>query len=543
MSETATLIRDARIVDGTGAPWCLGEVLVRDGRIDAVGPAIDAGRAAGAEVLEAGGRYLAPGFIDTHTHDDLICLRQRDRAEKIAQGVTTVVVGNCSFGLFPEPAVSRPLLHDHCEGLLGPLKAEESFEDFAAYRRALEVEGIALNVISLVGHSALRLAVVGWDNRPATAAELDAMGELLDAQLAEGAAGLSLGLVYPPGAWADRSELLRLAEVTAAREGLLAAHIRSYEGGLLASVEEFLDLLRNSGARGLLSHLQAAGKPYWGSIPEAIGKLEAARREGIDVSFDMYPYQAGSSTILQLVPPSAQDGGVAALLGRLGDPDSLAALRRAVEAGEAPGDPGWESKVLLIGWENVVVSGVTAPELVELEGRSLLAIAEERSEEPFDTLVWLLAADKAGTNMVMFQLDDGDLCDALRHPLHMLGSDGIPRESGKPHPRAFGAFPRYIAHCAIERGWFGIEEAVRHMTAVPAMRFGLADRGLVRPGMIADLVLFGDDIADTATFTEPRRSDSGIRDVMVAGTFLLRDGTPTGKRPGRVLTPGEARGR
>ncbi|WP_247887058.1 D-aminoacylase [Azospirillum sp. SYSU D00513] len=535
MPHPRTLIRGARIIDGTGAPWYRGDLLVEDGRIAAVSARLDAAPA-DALLLEAGDRYLAPGFIDAHAHDDLIYLRQPGRPEKVAQGVTSVVVGNCSFGLYPQRPESAPHLREHFGNLLGAVREEESFADFRSYRAALDGRGIAINLVSLVGHAALRLAVMGWQKRAATPQEREAMAALLAEQLRQGAHGLSLGLVYPPSAWADRAELVRLAEVVAEHGALLAAHVRSYEGGLVASVEEFLGLLEAGGASGLLSHLQAAGRPYWGSLPRAIDRLETARRGGIDVSFDMYPYPAGSSTILQLLPPSALNGGVEALLGVLADPDGRHALRRAVGEGEAPADPGWESKIRLIGWENVRVGGTDAPNLRKLEGLSLAEIAEARGEAYFDTLAWLVAADRGRTNIVMFQLSPADLDTALSHPLHMLGSDGLPRETGKPHPRAFGSFPRYLARAIAGEGGLRLEEAVRHMTAVPAQRFGLADRGLLRPGMAADLTLFTPEVRDRATFTEPTLPPHGITDVLVAGTFVLRGGEHTGARPGKTLT-------
>ncbi|XKH34822.1 amidohydrolase family protein [Azospirillum doebereinerae] len=349
------LVRGARILDGTGAPWFRGDVRIAGGRIAQIGSGLAPGD---AEVLEAEDRYLAPGFIDAHCHDDLIQLRRPGRPEKVAQGVTTVVVGNCSFGLYPQRPDSALPLREHFGSLLGAVGAEETFADFAAYRAALDGRGTAINLVSLVGHAALRLAVMGWQNRPATAEEREAMAALLADQLRQGAHGLSLGLVYPPSAWADRAELVRLAEVVAEHGALLAAHVRSYEGGLIASVDEFLDLLTSGGASGLLSHLQAAGRPYWGSLPRAVDRLETARRDGVDVSFDMYPYPAGSSTILQLLPPSALSGGVETLLARLADAEGYDALRRAVEDGTAPGDAGWESKIRLIGWENVRIGGV-----------------------------------------------------------------------------------------------------------------------------------------------------------------------------------------
>lgn len=527
MAETSVLVRGARIVDGTGAPWYAGDVRIADGRIAAVGAGLEA---AGARVVEAEGRYLAPGFIDAHCHDDLICLREPGRVEKVLQGVTSVVVGNCSFSLYPAPPGSAELLRGHFSGLLGETHPDEVFADLQGYRDALHRRGVAVNVVSLVGHAALRLAVMGYERRPASAVERARMQDLLARNLAAGAVGLSLGLVYPPSAYADAEELRALARTVADHGRLLAAHVRNYEGALPQAAEEFLGLLRASGAAGLLSHLQSAGRPNWGRIPAVLAQLEAARAEGVDVSFDMYPYPAGSSYILQLLPPDAQEGGIQALLARLDDPAALAVLRDWVEGGAG-------SKVALIGWGNIRISGTDNPALKHLEGRDMARAAGEAGVAPFDLLVRLVREDGGRTAIVMFQLDEADLESAFTHRLHMVGSDGLPRPGTRPHPRAFGAFPRVLGPLTRERRWFPLEDAVRRMTAMPAQRFGLGDRGLVRPGMAADLVLFTDQVADRADFDSPTLLPTGITDVWVAGRMVVADGVPTDARPGRLIGP------
>ena len=525
-----TLIRDVRVIDGTGAPWFLADVRVSGGRIAAVGPKQGV---AAATIVEGRGRYLAPGFIDAHCHDDLITLREPSRPEKALQGVTTVVVGNCSFSLYPATGASREPLRQHFSSLLGETQPDEIFDDFSTYGGALHDRGAALNVVSLVGHAALRLAAMGFEQRPASAAERRAMQDLLAAQLAQGASGLSLGLVYPPSAYADEAELIALAETVRDHGKLLAAHIRSYEAGLLASIDEFIAVLRAAGCAGLLSHLQSAGRPNWGAIPKALERLETARGAGVDVSFDMYPYPAGSSYILQLLPPYAQAGGYDALLARLRDPAARAALRRWVE--EGGDDPHIQSKVALIGWENVLLSAISHPALKALEGRNMVEAAADMRLEPFDLMARLIEDDRGQTGIVLFQLDEGDLRCACTHRLHMFGSDGLPRPGTKPHPRAFGTFPRVVGRLTREAGWFPLEDAVRRMTSVAAQRFGLADRGLVRAGMMADLVLFDADVADQATFAEPTRLPTGVSDVWVGGVAVVADGQPTGHLPGRLL--------
>ena len=525
------LIRGARIVDGTGAPWFAGDLRVSGGSIAAVGPSLAAD---GAVVLDAEGRYLAPGFIDAHCHDDLICLREPERVEKALQGVTTLVVGNCSFSLYPAGPSSSELLRQHFSGLLGETAADEVFDSFAAYRDELHERGVALNLVSLVGHGALRLAVLGYERRPATADERATMQRMLARQLAQGAAGLSLGLVYPPSAYADEAELLALAATVKAHGKILAAHIRGYEANLLSSLDEFLGILRASAAPGLLSHLQSAGQPNWGNVPAALAQLEAARQDGVDVSFDMYPYPAGSSYVLQLLPPEAQEGGLDALRTRLRDPAGREALRRAVEEG-SPDPHAPQSKVVLIGWSNVRVSGTGNADLKRFEGKSMADAAAEDGITPFDLMVRFIEEDAGQTAIVMFQLDEGDLRAACTHRLHMVGSDGLPRPGTKPHPRAYGTFPRVAGRLVREHGWFPLEDAVRRMTSVAAQRFGLTGRGVLRPGMVADLILFDEAIEDRATFDEPTNLPSGVRHVWVAGEAIVADGRPTGRRPGRML--------
>ena len=522
------LIRNARILDGTGAPVFSADVRVENGRIAAVHDPLPADGA----VIDAGGRYLAPGFIDAHCHDDLICLRSPDRIEKIMQGVTSLVVGNCSFSLYPAVPGSRDNLREHFSTLLGAIGADEVFPSFAAYRDALDRRGMSLNVLSLVGHAALRLAVMGHERRPATGDERARMQQLLDRQLADGAFGLSLGLVYPPSAFADTAELQALALTTGSRGRILAAHVRSYEGELIESIDEFLALLELSRAPGLLSHLQAAGRPNWGKIPKAIARLEAANARGVDVGFDMYPYLAGSSYLLQLVPPAMHEGGIQALMASLRTSEGLAALRRSIEDPHAP----WISKVAMIGWSNVRISGTSNPALKKFEGLDMAEAAAQEGVSPFDFMVRLILEDEGQTTVVMFQLDNDDLRAACTHALHMVGSDGLPRPGTKPHPRAFGTFPRVAGRLRRDEHWFSLPDAVRRMTSVAARRFGLKDRGVIAPGMVADLVLFEETVEDRATFDDPTQLPAGIETVWVAGEAVVENGRPTGARPGRVLT-------
>jgi N-acyl-D-amino-acid deacylase len=525
------LFCNVRLIDGNGTPSYHADLALRGNQIEAIGDLV---RFGATEMIDGKGGFLAPGFIDTHTHDDVAVLNDRLHPSKLLQGVTTVVVGNCGFSSYPSDGPSQT--GRHLGSLLGEVRPEQLFADFKSYRKAIDSEGLGLNLVSLVGHGPLRVMVMDYDKREPTAAELDRMCQLLETQLQQGAAGLSLGLAYPPSAYAVQHELIRLCSLLKRYNRLLAAHIRSYEGALFEAMDEFLELLTLSGVKGLLSHLQVAGRPYWGKMGSALAKIEEARRNGLDVGIDMYPYPAGSSTILQLLPPSAQQGGIDALIDRLDSAGHRETIGRLVESGR---EPGWESKIASIGWENVRLASITNPNLKIHEGKSIAKAAMDVHLTPLELTFDLVQLDEGKTNIIMFQQSEEDLMTVHRSRDLMVGSDSIPRADGKPHPRMFGSFPRVIGRLAMKERLIPVEQAVRRATSLPAERFQLARRGLLRAGYLADLVLFDDDFLDRATFDEPQLSPSGLMGVWVSGVRVVENNQPTGRRPGRVLTAGE----
>lgn len=518
------LIRGARVIDGTGAPWFEADVAVADGRIQAIGHRLPVSD--GAQVVDAAGHYLAPGFIDVHTHDDLAQLRDPGRADKAYQGVTTVVTGNCGFSLFPTRA--RPAdVAELNAALHGDLADHETMPACADYHAALTRSPAALNTVAQVGHGSLRAAVMGFTDRAPNASELATMRILLSDALQQGASGLSLGLMYSPSMFAPRDELLALARDVADASALLTVHLRDYSSALPAALDEFLDIVRQAGCKALVSHLQVTGRANWGSMPAALARLEQARAAGIDVSFDMYPYIAGSTSILQLLPPAWLADGSDGVLQRLDDPAERAALQHWLTATDNP-----QSKVTQIGWDAIWIGDANAPEHADAAGRSLAELARQGGADPFDMLVTLLRASQGRASVILFQQDETDLSCALDHRLHMVGSDSIPRCQGHVHPRVFGAFPRFLRRAAAAQR---LEDAVRRVTSQAAQRFGLWDRGLIRPGAVADLVLFTPDLADQASFDSPRQTARGVAWLWVAGQAVLADGAPTGQRPGRPL--------
>ena len=370
--------------------------------------------------------------------------------------MTTVVVGNCSFSLYPTaPRFGRVAAAAFLGALLGETAADEVFDGFSAYRDALHRAARRSTSCLLVGHAALRLAVMGYERRAATAAERATMQAMLARQLADGAAGLSLGLVYPPSAYADEAELVALAGTVQAHGKLLAAHIRSYEAGLLAidRTSSSASCVRPA-APGCCRICNRPAGRTGATCRRRSDKLEAARRDGVDVSFDMYPYPAGSSYVLQLLPPEALEGGLDGVAAR-SCAIRTAARRCAALVEEGSPDPNAaQSKIVLIGWGNVRISGTSNPTLKRFEGKSMDVAAAEAGITPFDLMVRFIEEDAGQTAIVMFQLDEDDLHAACTHRLHMFGSDGLPRPGTKPHPRAYGTFPRVAGRLRREAAGF-----------------------------------------------------------------------------------------
>jgi N-acyl-D-amino-acid deacylase len=525
-------IEGATVFDGTGTAGARLDVGVRDELIVAVG---DLSRERAGTTLNAAGKVLAPGFIDMHSHSDWRLWVNRRAESKIRQGVTTEVVGNCGFS----PAPATPEFRDDLRGfaLYVPPGMDFGWARFADYLRALDSGGTALNVVQLVGHGTLRIAAMGFARRPPTAAELATMQRLMAAAVEDGAWGLSTGLIYAPGSYADTDEIVAIATVAGRQGGVYASHIRGEGATLLDAVAEAIRVGREAELPVQVSHIKAAGRPNWGKVERALALIDAARAEGLDVTADVYPYTASSTTLRTLLPDWALEGGVDAMLARLRDPDARARIRKELEAPVTG-----QSLLDRIGWENVMVSYCARRK--DAEGKRLSELGAARGRDPLDAALELIADEAGKAYMILFQLDERDLRRALAHPHVMIGSDGSalapygPLGEGKPHPRSYGTFPRVLGEYAREQRVLPLAAAIHKMTGMPARRLGLRDRGLVREGARADLVVFdARRIADTATYEDPHRYPTGIEHVLVNGRFVIKHGEHTGSLPGRVLTP------
>jgi len=531
------ILRGGKVVDGTGNPWYRGDVAVADGEIAAIG------RLSGTEadrIIDARGLVVAPGFIDAHSHSDSDTLIYPQMESTVMQGITTVVAGQCGSSLAPVNPDLREEMERRAAAWLPPgAELKITWTTFDEYLREEEKRRLGANIAHLVGHGAIRTAAMGFDARDPTEEELEAMRQLTAEAMEAGAFGLSTGLIYPPGVFAKTEEIVALAEVVASHGGVYDSHIRGEGKNLLEAVKEAITIGERAGLPVEISHHKASNKAVWGKSAETLRMMEEARSRGVDITVDQYPYRAGSTSLMTLLPPWAHEGGVEKLLDRLRDPEQRGKMRRDIERGL----PGWENMAGELGWGNIYVSSVRTEANKAAEGKSLPEIRAMRGDpDEFTTLCNLLIEEDAAVWMIVFSMDEEDVRRIMRHPLHMVGTDsgsvaptGI-MSHGKPHPRHYGTYPRVLGRYVRELGVLRLEEAVRKMTSMPAQRFGILDRGIIRPGMRADITVFNPDtVIDKATYRDPHQFPEGIEHVIINGEVTVDAGTYTGALAGGTL--------
>ncbi|MGP3534405.1 N-acyl-D-amino-acid deacylase family protein [Microbacterium sp. RD1] len=506
---SSILISGGTVIDGTGADPRQADVRIRDGVFAEVGPSLAARE--DDRIVDARGREILPGFIDAHSHDDAALLRPGAMAPKLSQGVTTTVIGNCGHGCAPSGAGAA--LRDYSTPILGPFP-DEHYGTFGDYLDALDRAELALDVVALVPHAPLRSAVLGMERRPATAAETARVVGLLDEALSAGATGLSYGLMYSPGNAAARDELEAIAGAVARAGKVLVAHVRNEADLLQTSLDEFLVLGRSTGCAVHVSHLKVTGPRNFGTMPAIIDKLEAARADGLDVTADIYPYEAGSTTAATLFPSWSTDRGVDSLLEVLADP---AARRRALDDMRRPWTGALENYFHTLGPAAILLAGFGTEANVGLEGMRLSDIAAFRGQDAAECFADLMREEGGAITVVLFQTDIEGMKAALSWPHTIVGSDGLPREHGYVHPRLFGTFPRVLARYAGQGGVLSRHEAVHRMTGATARRFRLHS-GVIAPGSPAALQIIDPRVySDRADFNSPREETAGLDTVYVAG--------------------------
>jgi N-acyl-D-amino-acid deacylase len=486
-----------------------------------------------AEVVKAEGLVVTPGFVDIHTHSDLNLLACPTADNSVGQGVTTEVVGNCGFA----PAPYRSGASEQVTLGARDLGLDVTWRSFGGYLKALARSRPAVNVVPLAGHGELRAAAMGYEARPAERGELEEMEAHLEEALGSGAFGLSSGLIYPPSCYAPPEELASLARLVARAGGIYASHIRGEGATLVEAVQEALETAREARVTLEISHHKATGRRNWGKTRATLALVEEAHRDGMAVGMDLYPYTATSTGLSALLPPSIQEGGVKAMVERLQDRDYRREVTRTIRRDL----DSWENTAGEAGWEAVVFSSSSTGRNRRLQGLTLRQIARRRGREPEEALYDLLVEEEGQGDIIVHELSEGDIRRVYRHPLTVVGSDGW-TSSRKGvlgpkgvHPRAWGTFPRFLSRYG-GGALMSTAEAIHRATGLPAQRLGLVDRGLVKEGFRADLVVLDPRcLRDAATYERPKVPGEGIRMVLVNGEVVARRGRPTGSRPGKVL--------
>jgi dihydroorotase/N-acyl-D-amino-acid deacylase len=525
------IIEHGRVVDGTGAPWFEADVGVRAGRIAAIGR-LD--QASAKQRIDAAGRIVAPGFIDMLGQSELTLLVNPHVPSKIFQGITTEITGE-GQSVAPVNAAIAQEAAPHFRHY----RISQDWSDFAGYFARLEKQGMGINIGSYVGATTVREMVIGFADRAATAEELTRMQGLVAASMRQGALGLSSALEYAPAPYASTEELIALASTAAQFGGIYATHMRSEQEAIMASIDETIRIGREAHVAVEIWHLKAGGVGNFGLMPEIVAHIGRARAAGVDIAADTYAYTAWYNEFSAFIPPWAHEGGNAKLIARLRDPAVRARLKRELATPARDWDNEWQS---VPGPEAILITTVLNPKLLSLQGRNLAEIAKERGTDPMDTLFDILVEDGAQTSVAVFAMSESDVALAAIQPWVSFcnDSEGTAPDgvlgSEFPHPRAYGTFPRVLRKYVREERRMPFEEAIRKFTSLPASRVRLADRGVLKVGLWADIVVFDPErITDKATYSAPKQPSVGMQWVLINGVPVIADGVATNALPGRVL--------
>jgi len=525
------IISNGHIVDGTGSPWYAGDIAIQQGHIAAIG---QLSAAVAKKSIDAHGMVVAPGFIDMLGQSELTILVNPHLPSKIYQGITTEITGEGNSAAPLNDAMRRA-------GATGyrHLGIQANWSTFRQYFARLEKQGMGINLASYVGATSVRRAVIGSDNRAPTPAELERMKQLVRDAMHDGTVGLSSSLQYAPAPYASTEELIALASESAKLGGIYATHMRSEGDAITAAIDEVIRIAREAKTPAEIWHLKAAGKNNWGRMAEIIAQIERARLEGLDISANTYAYPAWFNDFSAFIPPWAHDGGDVKLIERLKDPATRARIRKDMETPSKEWDNEWQE---VPGPEGILVSVVQNPKLVPLQGKTIADIAKLWNKDPIDTIFDLLIEDQAFTSVAVFGMSEPDVALALEQPWVSICNDSqgtapdglLGREH--PHPRAYGTFPRILRMYVREENKLRLEDAIRKFSALPAQKLKLTDRGVLKKGMWADIVVFDTaTIHDVATFEKPNQLSQGMQFVLINGVPVIEDGKQTNALPGKVL--------
>jgi len=533
MSSGSLVIKNARVIDGTGNPWFKRDIEISEGKIKKLG-FVNGNKE--QKIIDANGMIVSPGFINLHSHTDISVLAYPNAESSVTQGITTAVCGNCGLSMAPVNLDNLDLLKKY----LSPFLVKKSdykwdWETLGEFYGSVEKQGLSINIAPLVGQGTIRLAVKGFDSSKVSKEEMIKMKMLLEQSVKDGAFGMSSGLIYPPGCYSSTEELIELCSVLKKYGLIYATHIRSESNRLMEAVREAIKIGEENNIAVEISHHKAAGKKNWGKVKESLKLMEQARSRGVEVNCDVYPYIAGSTTITSLLPGWALNGGVEKMLKRLKNREIRETIKKEIAENKIKGE-NWIKEA---GWDGIFIG--ECPLKNKYEGRSLENILKEKNifDNPFEGLFdWLLEIEGDAT-MVMFMMDENDVKTVISNHLSSIITDSsvtAPIAGGKPHPRAYGTFPKVLGKYVREENLLTIENAIRKMTSLPATKIGLKKKGIIKEGFDADIVIFDPaTIADKATYKDPHQYSEGINYVIVNGEIVVDNGKITGLKPGKIL--------
>lgn len=526
------LICGGTVYDGSGGEPFRADVLVRGDRIAAIGQGLSS---KGARIINAARRAVTPGFVDIHRHCDTAPFLKEDFGEiELAQGITSTLVGNCGLSPVPTASASRAEQYQFLEPVTGAIPESLVFESYSDYKNALEKAALPINMGFFTAAGSIKTAIKGFSRAPYTEHELWLAEEHVREGMSAGAFGITLGIMYQPECYSTAAELSRVVRPAALAGGLLCTHIRGEGDSLISSVQEVIDIARRAEIRLNISHFKATGTANWnGQIFRAIELIEAARAAGQEVSADFYPYDGGSTTLQSLLPPCMLEESNSAAMQKLGTREGAKRLCSELSREHT----GWDNMAKSIGWERILISSVTLPEHLHMQGRDMLSLAREQGRsDPGELAAELLSSENGRVGIIVLSMSQSDVDEVARLPWTALISDAL-YGGGNPHPRLYGAFPKFLREYVAERGVLSFPEAIRKMTALPAERAGLVGRGLLCEGNAADILVFDPKLfCDHAGYTGSHAPASGMEHVILGGVPVLHDGVVQVKNSGRVLS-------